>query len=1081
MVNIIDADNKDAETNGIVLSEKETVIQRRGDSHNSPINRVISWLTGTSLRTKAIAFAIAIGTLPVLGVGALTYYLANQSIIKEVTNNKQARAVGLADNINHFMLTRYGEVQQVANLGVFTNPRLRERVSKDDKQSQLNNFFATFKNYESIAIVALNGDVVLQTKGQFIPNQKKQDYFQAVLKTNIPDISQPLTTSKLENSRIYLSAPVKDNVTGQTIYVVRAAIPLKSLEVALNNSQGIKDEYHLIDASGKIFLATNKNTLGKNAQEIFPNWGKLQAQNRLATRIYSQNLITYVPSQIVEGLPELNWKLVLSKNQAIALANQRQLLLVLEVGTLTVALLTGLLAAILANRLTQPIITATKAVKKLAKGNLNTRISIKGEDEFASLGANINRMADRLQDLLRKQTVESEQLKLFTNILVSIRQSLNSEDLFNITVAEAREALAAHRVVIYHFNAQGNGQVLAESVVPGLPVTLGDTIEDGSIAKELIEAYKKGGVLVANNVFEADFAPEHLKLMEQLQIKATLVTPILKDNQIFGFLIAHHCWAPHVWQPFEINFLRQLAVQVGLTLERVSLLEVTQALKNLAVHMSETMNSQDIYNLAVQDIRQALKVERVVIYKFHENWQGSILAESVVAGLPCALGMKLHDPCMPDFVEKYQQGRVIATNNIYQAGLGECYIQQLESFAVKANLVAPILLGDKLLGLLIAHQCSKPRVWQQSEIDLFEQFARLVGMALERANLLEESEKARSKAEILSQKQQFQLLELLNNIDGVSRGDLTVRAEVTSGEIGTIADFFNSVVESLRVIVTQVKFAATQLNSAIAENSGAIGQLANTALQQAEEISRTLDAVDQMRHSIKTVAKSAKQAAIVTRTASRTAETGGAAMNLTVENILSLRETIGETAKKVKRLGESSQQISRVVSLINQIALQTNLLAINAGIEAARAGEASQGFAVVAEEVAVLAARSAAATDEIEGIVANIQLETSEVVKAMELGTTQVVEGTRLVEDTKQSLHQIFDVCRQIDELVQSISVATVSQVQTSKVVTNVMKDIAKVSEMTSHSSRKVSTSLHKTVEISEKLQASVGTFKVSS
>ncbi|MFH7028673.1 MAG: methyl-accepting chemotaxis protein [Heteroscytonema crispum UTEX LB 1556] len=1080
MVNIIDADNKDAETNGIVLSEKETVIQRRGDSHNSPINRVISWLTGTSLRTKAIAFAIAIGILPILGVGTLTYYLANQSIIKEVTNNKQASAIVLTDNINRFMLTRYGEVQQVANLGIFTNPRLREQVSKDDKQAQLNKFFAIFKNYESLAILNLNGDVVLQTKGQFIPNQKKQDYFQAVLQTKKSYISQPLTT-KLENSQIYLAAPIKDSFKGQTIYIVRAAIPLKSLEVAFNNPQIIKDEYHLIDASGNIFLAANKNLLGKNAQEIFADWGELQAKNQLVTRIYSQDLITYVPSQIVEGLPELKWKLVLSKNQAIALANQRQLLLTLKVGTLTAALLTGVLAAILANRLTQPIITATKAVKKLAKGNLNTRISIKGEDEFASLGANINRMADRLQDLLRKQTAESEQLKLFTNILVSIRQSLNSEDLFNITVAEAREALAAHRVVIYHFNAQGKGQVLAESVVPGLPVTLGDTIEDNSIAKELIEAYKKGGVLVANNVFEADFAPEHLKLMEQLQIKATLVTPILKDNQIFGFLIAHHCWAPHVWQPFEINFLRQLAVQVGLTLERVSLLEVTQALKDLAVHMSETMNSQDIYNLAVQDIRQALKVERVFIYKFHENWQGSILAESVVAGLPCALGMKLHDPCMPDFVEKYQQGRVIATNNIYQAGLGECYIQQLESFAVKANIVAPILLGDKLLGLLIAHQCSRPRVWQQSEIDLFEQFARLVGMALERANLLEESEKARDKAEILSQKQQFQLLELLNNIDGVSKGDLTVRAEVTSGEIGTIADFFNSVVESLRVIVTQVKLAATQLNGAIAENSGAIGQLANTALQQAEEISRTLDAVDQMRHSIKTVAKSAKQAAIVTRTASRTAETGGAAMNLTVENILSLRETIGETAKKVKRLGESSQQISRVVSLINQIALQTNLLAINAGIEAARAGEGSQGFAAVAEEVAALAARSAAATDEIEGIVANIQLETSEVVKAMELGTTQVVEGTRLVEDTKLCLHKIFDVCRQIDQLVQSISVATVSQVQTSKVVTNVMKDIAKVSEMTSHSSRQVSASLHKTVEISEKLQASVGTFKVSS
>ena len=141
-------------------------------------------------------------------------------------------------------------------------------------------------------------------------------------------------------------------------------------------------------------------------------------------------------------------------------------------------------------------------------------------------------------------------------------------------------------------------------------------------------------------------------------------------------------------------------------------------------------------------------------------------------------------------------------------------------------------------------------------------------------------------------------------------------------------------------------------------------------------------------------------------TASTNATEGGKAMDRTVESIVQLRETVGETAKKVKRLGESSQQISKVISLINQIALQTNLLAINASIEAARAGEEGRGFAVVAEEVGQLAAQSAAATKEIEQIVENIQLETSQVVEAMELGTTQVVEGTHLVEEAKQSLEQ---------------------------------------------------------------------------
>jgi twitching motility protein PilJ len=303
---------------------------------------------------------------------------------------------------------------------------------------------------------------------------------------------------------------------------------------------------------------------------------------------------------------------------------------------------------------------------------------------------------------------------------------------------------------------------------------------------------------------------------------------------------------------------------------------------------------------------------------------------------------------------------------------------------------------------------------------------------------------------------------------------------VTAGEIGTVADFFNSIVENLRDIVTQVKQAASQLNTAIGSNEGAIHQLAEAALTQAEQINRTLDAVDNMTHSMQAVATSAEQASIVANHAAHTATKSGQAMDLTVQNILSLRQTVGETTRKVRRLGESSQQISRVVSIINQIATQTNLLAINAGIEAARAGEEGQGFAVVAEEIGELAARSASATQEIEYIVENIQRETSEVVKAMEIGTTQVGEGTQIVEEAKQSLSQILDVSQQIDFLIKSISTATASQVQTSQRVSQLMQDVAAVSQRTSDSSHLVAQSLQQTVEISHQLQETVGTFKVS-
>ena len=176
-------------------------------------------------------------------------------------------------------------------------------------------------------------------------------------------------------------------------------------------------------------------------------------------------------------------------------------------------------------------------------------------------------------------------------------------------------------------------------------------------------------------------------------------------------------------------------------------------------------------------------------------------------------------------------------------------------------------------------------------------------------------------------------------------------------------------------------------------NEGAICQLADAALKQAKQITHTLDSVEQMALSIQQVADSARLAAEVAHTASTTAEAGGVAMNRTVRSILTLQETVAQTAGKMERLDASSQQISKVVSLLIQITMQINVLAINAGVEASRAGEEGRGFAVVAEQVGQLATRSATATEEIEQLIQNIQSETSEVVKAMEVGTTQVYGG----------------------------------------------------------------------------------------
>ncbi|QMS90916.1 GAF domain-containing protein [Nostoc edaphicum CCNP1411] len=898
-------------------------------ANNSSLNQGIAYFTRLGLVKKATILAIAIGTIPVLGIGAIAFGFANKSITKQITQSQQAEATGLSDKLNRFMLGRYGDIQVISNLLFLTSPQASVSITTQQKQAVLDSVVEAYKAYDSIAVFDRQGNLIVQSTGEPLENQKERTYFQDALQKDTPVISKPEAAKNTGVMSIYLTAPVKETRTGQTIGLVQARMPVKSLEEVIKNYVANGQQYHLLDASGTVFLSPQKELLGKEAKGEYSSLPKLLAAKKLDSFIEvpktqkKQELVSYVPANSIDGLPDLNWQVLLSTNTATVFEPQRQLLWIIAIGTAVTALIVAAIASRLAKLTTQPILNATAALAKLGQGKFNTRLEIEREDELGVLSANINLMAEQLQVLVKEQQQELdvEGVKLLADITLRIRKILKTED---------------------------------------------------------------------------------------------------------------------------------------------------------------------IYHAAVQEVQRSLKTDRVIIYSLNpDNRDGVVVAESVTGDWPEMLGVQIDDPYFRErYLETYHDGEVQAVANIHQDQSlknADGYIQLLEKFAVKGHLIVPILAQEKLLGLLIAHHCETPRVWQQPEIDLFQQIATQVGYALEQTKLLEEIEKVRNVTVTGSDETlQQQLLELLNDVEGAARGDLTVRADVTAGEIGTVADFFNSIVESLRDIVTQVKQAAIHVNSAIGSNEGAIRHLAEEALTQAAEINRTLDAVDQMTQSMKAVAESAEKAAFIANHAAHTATKSGYAMDLTVQNILSLRETVGETAKKVKRLGESSQQISRVVSLINQIAIQTNLLAINAGIEAARAGEEGQGFAVVAEEVGELAVRSAAATQEIEQIVENIQRETSEVVQAMEIGTTQVVEGTRIVEEAKQSLSEILDVSSQIDSLVQSISTATASQVETSQSVSQLMKDIAAISQRTSDSSRQVSESLQQTVEISQQLQETVEAFKVS-
>ncbi len=705
-------------------------------------------------------------------------------------------------------------------------------------------------------------------------------------------------------------------------------------------------------------------------------------------------------------------------------------------------------------------------------------------------------------NLLAQQKAKAEQEQLLNRITSKIRESLQRTTIYETTVWEVHAALKADRCIVYLFDDRWQGTVVAEALTPGYPPALGALIADPCFADKYVEPYRTGRVKATPDIQNAGLTPCHLQQLAPFAVKANLVAPILLGNKLYGLLIAHQCDAPRHWTELEIDLLRQVAVQVGFALDQAVALEeqatlrrqqelaATQAqlVNDITSKIRQSLQRTAIYNTTVQEVRTALQADRCVVYLFDDTWKGTVVAEAVGGGWPRALGAQIADPCFADqYVEKYQRGRVQATPDIHKAGLTECHLQQLAPFAVKANLVAPILAEGKLLGLLIAHQCSGPRQWQESEIDFMRQVAAQVGFALDQAILLEQVEQSRQKAEAVSEEQkrqreeiQGQLAQFLADIEGAFQGDLTVRARVTSGEMGTVADFFNAIVESLQQIVQQVQTAAQAVADTAQRSAPAVNALSSEAARQAQAIGAALDQIQQMVQSIQQVAANAHSAELQVQQANQTVQAGDEAMNRTVAGISAIRDTVAATAKKVKRLGEASQKISRVVNLISNFAAQTNLLALNAAIEAARAGEEGRGFAVVAEEVRSLAQQSASATGEIEQLVEEIQAETNEVVAAMEAGTEQVVVGTQLVADARQRLSQIATVTSQISTLVGEIAQAAQAQSQTSAVVSRTIQDVAGIANQTSEQSVGVADSFTHLLGVAAQLQENVAQFKVN-
>jgi twitching motility protein PilJ len=346
-------------------------------------------------------------------------------------------------------------------------------------------------------------------------------------------------------------------------------------------------------------------------------------------------------------------------------------------------------------------------------------------------------------------------------------------------------------------------------------------------------------------------------------------------------------------------------------------------------------------------------------------------------------------------------------------------------------------------------------------------------------NINETKSRARKSEEENSRNQEA-ILRLMDELGELAEGNLTINASVTEDITGAVADSINYTVEELRSLVRGINNATVQMDQA----AGLAGQVSESLQQasrrQTEGIEETSAAVVDLAQSVQQVSGNAAESARVAEQSLAAAEKGQQAVANAISSMNGLREQIQETSKRIKRLGESSQEIGEIVELISDITEQTNVLALNAAIQAASAGEAGRGFSVVAEEVQRLAERSADATKQIAAIVKTIQSDTQETVAAMEVSTQGVVEGAKLSDTAGQTLAEIGDVSKTLAGLIADISAATQSQAESTAKVAETMQDIKAISAQTSSGTQQTAESIGGMKQLAQDLKNSVSGFKLA-
>ena len=551
-----------------------------------------------SLRLKATLLAVAVSSIPIVAVGAAAYYNLKESSRETAEKNDQRFAREVQSHINQYMWERFGDIQIMAGLDILTDSKIRQTTTEDEKSATLERFIKAYPIYNSIAAFDLKGDPIAQTQGKKLPNHSNRTYIQEALRTKGPILSQPTISTSSGIFSVYSAAPIKDKDTGEIIGTIRARIPVAKFSDLIQALQPQKGSaYYLINATGEVFYgpegvyvnqinssggkvsSSEKTFKEKQIGDIFPEVRSLYTGQKAsstftvnpATKV--QQFVTYVPPTPLKGLPDLNWSVALAVDSKVAFAVQKQQLQILLIGLgLTLAVVIAV-SVYLINRAIRPLLESAQIVEKIGQGQLDARIPVRGGDELAALGSNINQMADQIQDLLQTMQQNAEQLKTQNDVLSDLaRHDALVQGNVKAAVGSFTEAIAKtlklERVSIWLYNADRSNLLCVDRYDQSLHKhSDGDQLPAAEV-QAYFDSLESEHLLavsnVRNNTAMHQLVTDGLLLSET---QALLSLPIYVANRVVGFIQCEYLQGSRTWQAEEQTFVSGVTNLVSIVIE----------------------------------------------------------------------------------------------------------------------------------------------------------------------------------------------------------------------------------------------------------------------------------------------------------------------------------------------------------------------------------------------------------------------------------------------------------------------------------------------------------------------------------